>query len=258
MKRAPVLFVSHGAPTFALEPGLAGPQLAAVGQTLTNIKAVVVVSPHWETAGVEVTAATRLETIHDFYGFPEPLYDIQYPAHGHPTLAKVVVDLLRTAGLPASLHPDRGLDHGAWVPMMYLVPDGQIPIVQVSMPYGLNTQKAFEMGQALAALREQGVLIVASGAVTHNLSEFRIGLSGVLPYVPEFVAWVRKTLTSHDVDKMLHYRTLAPHAARAHPSEDHFLPLLVAMGATASDDSCRVIDGGVTYGFLSMDSYVWD
>jgi 4,5-DOPA dioxygenase extradiol len=152
---------------------------------------------------------------------------------------------------------DRGLDHGAWVPLMYLVPDASLPVFQVSMPLGLDVAGAYQMGQLLAPLRDQGVIILASGSLTHNLGEFRLGPRAAQPYVTEFVDWVKDTLVQHDDDRMLAYRETAPHATRAHPSDDHFLPLLVAMGARNHQDAFSVIEGGVTYGFLSMDSFAW-
>ena len=257
MNKAPVLFVSHGAPTFALEPGVAGPKLAEFGQHIKDAKAVLIVSPHWETAQIEVTTGQTLATIHDFYGFPKPLYELQYPAKGSPDFAEQAIQLFRDGGVMARPNGDRGLDHGAWVPLMYLVPDASLPVFQVSMPLGLDVAGAYQMGQLLAPLRDQGVIILASGSLTHNLGEFRLGLSAAQPYVTEFVDWVKDTLVQHDDDRMLAYRETAPHAMRAHPSDDHFLPLLVAMGARNHQDAFSVIEGGVTYGFLSMDSFAW-
>jgi 4,5-DOPA dioxygenase extradiol len=253
----PVLFVSHGAPTFALEPGLAGPRLTDVGRQLPPVEAVLVVSPHWATNGeVRVAATGHPETMHDFGGFPRELYGLHYAATGHPALAKRTALLLGEAGFNAVLDPSRGLDHGAWVPLSYLFPEAQVPVFQVSLPLPLDTAGALALGRALAPLREQGVLIVGSGSLTHNLYEFRSHGSHEEPYVREFTQWVRDAVVRGDVQRLIDYERLAPHASRAHPGNDHFLPLLVALGAAAPGDSVQVIDGGITHGVLSMESYV--
>jgi 4,5-DOPA dioxygenase extradiol len=252
----PLLFISHGAPTFALEPGRLGPQLQALGRRLEGVRAVLVVSPHWQTRGVAVSTDTAPETIHDFGGFPAALYDLQYPAVGAPELAREAAALLAAAGF-ATNTTQHGLDHGAWVPLSHLLPQAQLPVFQVSMPYDLDTEQALQLGQALAPLRQQGVLIVASGSMTHNLHEFRQGTTQAAPYVLEFSNWVRAAVRAHAVQPLLRYRSEAPHAERAHPSEEHFLPLLVALGAQQEGEAAQLIDGGVEHGMLSMDSFVW-
>lgn len=256
-KRMPVLFVSHGAPTFALAPGLAGPELTRLGQVLPAPKAIVIVSAHWMTQGVVgVTAGTNPGTIHDFTGFPAPLYELEYPAPGAPALAARTIELLTQAGWPAAAESRRGLDHGAWVPLLHLYPDAGIPVVQVALPYPCDAVMALRLGQALAPLRDEGVLLVGSGSLTHNLYEIRHPGSDAANYVREFTDWTRRQVAAHDVDALLDYRRLAPAAERAHPSEEHFLPLLVAAGAANDDDEVTIIDGGVEYGVLAMDTYV--
>jgi 4,5-DOPA dioxygenase extradiol len=257
----PVLFISHGAPTFAIEPGRAGPQLTELGRTLPHAKAVLVVSPHWMTPReVRVTTSAQPDTIHDFGGFPRALYELQYPVAGHPALAARTAELLNEAGFPTRLDPQRGLDHGAWVPLRHLLPDAHVPVFQVSLPHPLDPAGALALGRALAALRDEGVLIVGSGSMTHNLNEFRgHGGGDAPPYVAEFTRWVRgavQAATQHgNVQPLIDYRSLAPHALRAHPSDEHFLPLLVAVGAASAGEPLQVIDGGITYGALSMESY---
>ena len=255
--KAPVVFVSHGAPTFAIEPGLLGPRLKALGTQLKDIKAVLVVSPHWQTRGVRVMATEKPETVYDFGGFPSILYTLQYPAKGHPQLAQSAADLLKAAGLETAVVDGQGLDHGAWVPLMHLLPDAQVPVFQVSMPLDLDTRSAVELGRILAPLREQGVLILASGSMTHNLYEFRQRAITPEPYALEFAHWVNTAVLANSVASVTRYRSEAPHAERAHPSEEHFLPLLVALGAQGEGDAVQAIDGGVTHGVLSMDSFVW-
>ncbi|WEK07884.1 MAG: class III extradiol ring-cleavage dioxygenase [Candidatus Pseudomonas colombiensis] len=254
----PLLFVSHGAPMFAIEPGLAGQRLAELGRELPRPDAIVILSPHWMTRGeVNVTASTAPETIHDFGGFPDALYQFNYPAPGAPALAAHIVDLLQSAGWKSRLDPHRGLDHGAWVPLLYLAPEADIPIVQVSMPARLDTHQAWKLGQALKPLRDMNVLIVASGSLTHNLYEFRGATREGAGYVKEFAAWTARTLQAGHTDQLLDYKAHAPSAERAHPTDEHFLPLLIALGAAGEDYETRVLEGGVTYGVLAMDSYLF-
>ena len=255
--KAPVLFISHGAPTFAIEPGLLGPRLGTLGRQLPELKAVLVVSPHWQTKDVMVMTTALPETVHDFGGFPSSLYALQYRAAGQPELAEEAARLLNAAGFSANCDDRRGLDHGAWVPLMHLLPEAKVPVFQVSMPFDLTTGAAVKLGQALAPLRDQGVLIVASGSMTHNLYDFR--QSGAQPesYVQEFTFWVQTAVLAKGFKQLLGYRSEAPHAERAHPSEEHFLPLLIAMGATTEADEVSVLHGGITNGVLSMESYAW-
>ncbi|MES2880106.1 MAG: class III extradiol ring-cleavage dioxygenase [Pseudomonadota bacterium] len=255
--KAPVFFISHGAPTFALEPGVLGAKLTALGRQLTGVKAVLVVSPHWQTRDVKVMSTAAPETVHDFGGFPSALYDLHYPAPGHPQFAAEAARLLDKAGLSVSFDERRGLDHGAWVPLRHLLPEATLPVFQVSIPYDLNAASAYQLGQALAPLREQGVMIVNSGGMTHNLYEFRQSGANVAAYAVEFTHWVRQAVTSHDIERLVDYRNLAPHAQRAHPTDEHFLPLLVALGARADGEAAQVIAGGITHSVLSMESYAW-
>lgn len=254
---APVLFISHGAPTFALEPGQLGPQLTTLGQQLRGVKAVLVVSPHWQTPAVQVMTTAQPETVHDFGGFARALYELHYPAAGHPELARVTANLLQQAGWQVSIETERGLDHGAWVPLRHLLPSAQVPVFQVSMPHSLTTAQALALGQALAPLRSQGVMIVASGSMTHNLNEYRQGNVPADDYAVEFTHWIRQAVSANDAQSLVDYARLAPHAQRAHPTEEHYLPLLVAMGAHAADEAFHLIDGGITNGILSMESYAW-
>ncbi len=257
MTAMPTLFVSHGAPTFAIEPGLAGAQLHSLGQTLGKPRAIVVISPHWMTQGVEITATDRPETVHDFGGFPRELYALQYPAPGSPELATRVQQQLQSQGIPARLDARRGLDHGAWVPLLHLYPDADVPVIQVSLPIDADEAKAFALGQALAPLAQEGVLIIGSGSLTHNLYEFRSGEAAVASYAREFSVWVRQAVLDGDTARLLQTLRAAPHAARAHPSTEHFLPLLVAAGAAKLPTPVTVLDGGIRHGVLAMESYLF-
>jgi 4,5-DOPA dioxygenase extradiol len=243
---------------FAIEPGLAGKHLAELGRELPRPDAIVILSPHWMTRDeVSVTASTAPSTIHDFGGFPDALYQIQYPAPGSPALAAQIVDMLHTAGWKSSLNVNRGLDHGAWVPLLYLAPEADIPVVQVSMPATLDTREAWKLGHALKPLRDMNVLIIASGSLTHNLYEFRGATPHGAQYVKDFAAWTAKTLAAGNLDQLLDYKQYAPSAERAHPTDEHYLPLFIALGAAGEDYQTRVLEGGVTYGVLAMDSYLF-
>lgn len=257
MSTAPALFVSHGAPTFAIEPGRLGPVLRAAGERLARPRAVLVVSPHWMTRGVRVATNPQPETVHDFGGFPAVLYTIRYPAPGHAELAQRTVDVLREAGWRAEADPHQGLDHGAWVPIRHLYPEADVPVFQVSLPVDLDAAGAYALGQALRPLRDEGVLVVGSGSLTHNLYEFRMGETAeTAAYAREFAAWIRQVLETGDKARLVDALHSAPHARRAHPTAEHFLPLLVAAGA-AEGEPVETLEGGITHGVLAMDSYLF-
>lgn len=253
----PSLFISHGSPMFAIEPGVLGPKLGALGQDLPTPRAVLVMSPHWMTRGLAVGSARMPDTIHDFGGFPRALYQLDYPAPGAPDLAAEVMALLNQANIGVVDDDTRGRDHGAWVPMMHLYPNARIPVIQLSQPSTPSALALLELGRAVAPLRERGVLIVGSGSLTHNLYDIGIGPAGGA-YARAFAEWVADTLAAGDLAALLDYRSACPDARRAHPTDEHFLPLFFAMGA-AGEDWTRVqrIEGGITNDVLSMDSFVF-
>lgn len=257
MHRHPTMFVSHGAPTFALEPGLAGRRLRELGQALQRPAAVLVVSPHWMTPTARVATAARPDTIHDFGGFDPALDDLRYPAPGHPGLAQRAIEVLRAAGWPAHADERRGLDHGAWVPLMHLLPLADVPVFQVSLPSRLDAESAWAFGAALAPLAAEGVLVVGSGSLTHNLYEFGMEHGVGERYAAEFAQWMREAVASGDCERLQFALERAPHARRAHPTAEHFWPLLVAAGAAASRRPATVIDGGIVHRVLAMDAYVF-
>ena len=257
MKTLPSLFISHGAPTFAIEPGLAGAQLRALGLALGKPRAILIVSPHWMTRGVEIMAVAHPKTIHDFGGFPNALYAIEYPAPGSPELAARVQQLLNARGLAATLDTQRGLDHGAWVPLLYLYPEADVPVIQVSISFNTDAAQAFELGQALAPLTAEGVLVIGSGSLTHNLYEFRQGDVQEAAYAREFTEWIRAAVQDGETEQLIHGLERAPHATRAHPTTEHYLPLLVAAGAAPAATPTTVLDGGIRHGVLAMESYVF-
>jgi 4,5-DOPA dioxygenase extradiol len=254
--RMPSVFVSHGAPTYALEPGIAGPQLAAFGASLKP-KAVLIMSPHWMTRELAVSTVALPKTIHDFGGFPEPLYRLQYPAQGSPEFALKALELFRAAGVPAAATDSYGLDHGAWVPMMHMFSKAEYPVFQVSMPSRLNLESAYALGATLKPLRDEGVLIIGSGSLTHNLYEIERDNPNAAKYVQDFQSWIRHKVVGADLAALLKADSLAPDFARAHPSTEHFLPLLFAAGASGRDEAVSVLEGGIEHHVLSMESYVF-
>ncbi len=264
MKQAPVpvLFVSHGSPLFAVQSGEAGPALHRWAQTHApagQIRGIVLMSPHWMGPGIAVMTAPQPATWHDFGGFPPDLYALQYPAPGSPGLAAQVLDLLRGAGCSAAADPERPFDHGCWVPLMHLYPEADVPVVQVSLPAQAGPAELYAMGQALAPLREQGILLVASCSMTHNLYEMRREDGPTEAYVTAFCGWVQETLMRGDLDTMLDYRAQAPQAVRAHPTDEHFLTIYFALGAAhwgqPGGGTPAYITRDVQFRSLSMDAF---
>lgn len=257
--RLPVLFVSHGSPMFALEAGETGPALTRWGQALRQrhpgLRGVVILSPHWMAHGVEVMAHAQPPTWHDFGGFPPALYRLQYPAPGAPVLAQQVQARLAQAGIAAMLNPERPLDHGAWVPLMHLLPQADVPVVQLALPVDADARAVYALGQALQDLRSQGVLLVGSGSMTHNLREFFGGERQAASYVVEFSRWVEQQVQAGAIDALLDWQQQAPHALRAHPTDEHFLPLYFALGAGAGSTP-HYLSREVMYGMLAMDAFV--
>lgn len=258
MSLQPSLFISHGAPLFALDPGAAGAALTRMGRERPRPKAVLVVSPHWASAQLRIGAHPTPATIHDFGGFPAPLYALQYPASGDPALATRVQALLAQAGLSATLDPARGLDHGAWVPLLHLFPDADVPVVPLSMDPRQGPDYYLALGRALRPLRDEGVMIIGSGSITHNLYEFSPHAPVPQHYVRAFTDWVADTLQARDTSALRDYRARAPAAARAHPTDEHLLPLMFATGAASEQGTItRIAADDVRYGMLAMDIYAF-
>lgn len=255
----PTLFITHGAPTLPLEPEPARNAIAAVAKLAPAPKAILCVSAHWETDAPSVSAAPQPETIHDFHGFPAPLYRLRYPAPGAPALAARVAGLLHAAGLACRVDPQRGLDHGAWVPLMLMYPGAGIPVLQLSVQTRLGPAHHLKLGEALRPLRDEGVLIVASGSATHNLRDFgRYEYADApAPYVAAFERWLIETVERDDRAALLDYRKRAPEAARNHPTDEHFLPLYVALGAAKPGENGRKLHSSYAYGILAMTSFAW-
>ena len=255
----PAIFISHGSPLMALQGGTARDFLQGLGKSLGDPRAVVMVSAHWETDGVAVSTAGKQSTIHDFGGFPQALYDMHYPAPGAPELAADVARRLLDAGFCVTEDPERGLDHGAWIPMMLMYPEADIPVFQVSIDPEAGPDHHLKLGQILRGLRAEGVLIVASGSMGHNLGEVRRDSPDMpaYPWVAAFADWVHDRTLAHDIEALLNYRSLAPHAVRNHPRDEHFLPLFAAIGA-GNGTAGRRLHQSTMYGALAMDAYAFD
>ncbi|MFZ6048523.1 DODA-type extradiol aromatic ring-opening family dioxygenase [Pseudomonas sp. CR3202] len=253
----PSLYISHGSPMLALEPGASGPALKALADALPRPRAILVVSAHWESDRLLLSGGARPETWHDFYGFPPPLYAVQYPAPGAPELAEEIAGLLTEAGLPAGVDPERPFDHGTWVPLSLMYPQADIPVVQLSLPSRLGPAFQTRVGRALAGLRQRGILLIGSGSITHNLGEldWRAGPDVVTPWAQEFRDWIVERLETDDEAALHDYRHLAPHAIRNHPRDEHLLPLYFARGAGGR---FGLVHSGFTLGALGMDIYRFD
>lgn len=258
MSIQPALFISHGSPMIALERDSAVVAWQRLAQQLERPTAIVIVSGHWESADAEITGAAQLPTIHDFGGFPAQLYRLQYPVHGAPDLAAQIVDLLMTAGFVAKLDEQRGLDHGAWIPLREMYPQGDIPIVQLSLQTQHGPDYHYRLGRALAPLLAQNILVIGSGAITHNLRDWMQAMRGdhsALDYVPEFQQWIFSMLSKRDLEALLHYRSASVYGRRAHPTEEHLLPLFVALGAAGIDAQMTREYDSIANGALGMDAY---
>ncbi|HET7728722.1 MAG TPA: class III extradiol ring-cleavage dioxygenase [Usitatibacter sp.] len=251
----PSIFLSHGAPTLAAERNAQTDAWAALARELPRPSAILAVSAHWETAAPAVSAASQPATIHDFHGFPPALYQIRYASPGAPDLAERIGALLRQAGFPIGLDPQRGLDHGAWVPLKWMYPGAEIPVTQLSVQPHLGPKHHHAIGRALAPLRDEGVLVLGSGGIVHNLREIQWRAREPVAWARGFNDWIAERVARGAVDELLEYRTQAPDAARSHPTEEHLEPFFVALGA--GDAPARRLELGIDLGSLGMDGYVF-
>jgi 4,5-DOPA dioxygenase extradiol len=249
----PVLFLSHGSPMHAIQPGAVREVWQRIARELPRPKAILIASAHWETDFPALTGSRKPETIHDFYGFPKPLYEIQYPARGDPELASRSFGLLKGSGFKAEIENSRGLDHGAWSPLLHMYPEADIPVVQVAVQTALGPRHHLALGRALSPLAGEGVLIIGSGHMTHNLRDRAAG--GPAPYAVRFQAWVKERIDARALDELADYRTVSADGVRAHPTDEHFLPLFFALGAAGEGYRAERLYDGIETAALAMDAY---
>ena len=260
MARMPSLFVSHGSPMTAIQPSAARDFFLSFAQELPRPKAILIATAHFESAAPVLSTDEKPAMIYDFGGFPQPLFEIVYPAPGSPAVAERAAEALHAAGHDAYGVSDRGFDHGTWVPLSLMYPDADIPVVQISVQPELGAAHHMEIGRALAPLRDEGVLVIGSGSLTHNLYELsRSGRQFDAPvrdWVVEFTDWIAQTLEAGSAEDIAHYRQRAPFARENHPTDEHFLPLPFAMGAGGGAKGQRV-HASYEYGLLAMDAYLF-
>ncbi len=262
IKNIASVFVSHGAPTLALDELPARDFLRNLGTQLERPRAIVVISAHWETDEITLSAGAQPATVHDFFGFPAALYALRYAAPGDARLAHHIATLLKAAGIAAHCDAERGFDHGTWIPLANMYPAADIPVVQMSVCPNQSALFHWRVGRALASLREEQVLVMGSGSMTHNLGDFRAQRNTAMAdqtpaYCEEFSAWVAARIEAGDSEAVIRYRETAPFAARAHPSPEHFLPLHVALGAAGVSWSGERVHHSYMCGVVGMDCYLF-
>ncbi len=259
MPSLPSLFISHGSPMLALEDGPAHRFLRGYAARLPRPRAILVASAHWLSALPTLSTAAEPATIHDFRGFPPALYAQRYPAPGAPALAATALQLLAAAGITARTVADRGLDHGAWVPLSLLYPMADIPTTQIALQPDAGPADHLRLGRALRPLRDEGVLIIGSGSLTHNLSAAFANPSDApaATWVDAFAAWMAERLAAGAIDDLLVYRRRAPYAVDNHPTEEHLLPLFVALGAGSGGGAIERLHASTTHAALAMDAYAF-
>jgi 4,5-DOPA dioxygenase extradiol len=259
MNKQPTVFLSHGSPMMALADCAATQFFKTLGTELPRPRAILAVSAHWDSPQLAASISEQPETIHDFYGFPEPLYKLRYAAPGAPDVARRAATLIDNAGLGTLSLTERGLDHGAWTPLRFMYPAHDIPVTQLAVQSNLDPQHHYDIGRALAPLADEGVLILGSGGVSHNLREWRTVPEGTSPaWMREFVNWVRHSLETRDHVALINYVTQAPQAARNHPTDEHFLPLFVALGAAGKNARVTRELRGESDRAIALDSYVFE
>ena len=257
--KQPVLFLSHGSPMTALGGDELNSVWAKLAPRLVPPAAIVSVSAHWNTRLPIVSGSAQPETIHDFGGFPEELYRLRYPSPGAPELAHRIKEQVTQAGIATGIDAGRGLDHGAWVPLLTLFPKADIPVVQLSVQPERCARHHYALGAAIASLAQENVLIIASGHMTHNLMDY-LRPGGVRPTAAsrDFREWAHAHLMSGDDSALFDWEHASPGAKAAHPSPEHFLPLFVALGAAGERRRTEWLGGGWIGDALAADNYLFE
>ena len=254
----PTVFVSHGAPDMELTQPPVAAFLSELAQRIPRPEAILCISAHWDTEQPVLSGASEPEIIHDFFGFAQELYTMTYPAPGNPELAKEVQRMLSDEGIDAAVDSRRGLDHGTWVPLRLMYPAADIPVIQLSVQSNLPPEHHLKVGRLLQSLRDQDVLILGSGGVTHNLMEFHRHSIDAPPLdqAAAFDRWLEDCITGGREPEVLQYAAYGPYARWNHPSQEHFLPLFVPLGASGGEPGVK-LHQSFTYGVLSMAAYGW-
>ncbi|MDU2064163.1 MAG: 4,5-DOPA dioxygenase extradiol [Sporomusaceae bacterium] len=253
--KMPVLFIGHGSPMNAIDNNKYAKTWSEIGQSLPRPEAILAISAHWYTAGTRITDAKEPKTVYDMYGFPKELYQVQYPAPGSPHFAQITKNLISS---PVAIDNSWGLDHGSWSVLHRLYPQADIPVYQLSVDRNASAAKHFQIGQEIRQLREQGVLIFASGNVVHNLSRIAWDLETGYDWAESFDHYIKTNIIAKNYQAVIDYSQAGPAANLAFPEPDHFYPLLYALGATGSNDQLSIFNDSCTLGSLSMTSYRFD
>jgi 4,5-DOPA dioxygenase extradiol len=252
-QKPPTVFVSHGSPMTALDAGPYAQALAAFGKSVAPA-AILVISAHWQEPGIRIASGIRPDLIYDFGGFPRELYELKYPAPGLPDLAAEADHALRVSGFEASLDEGRGWDHGVWVPLRLMFPEARIPVLQVSLPVQWSARELYRVGAVLNEFRKNGVLVLGSGGLVHNLRMMNWASKDAPAekWALEFQRWIQGAIERHDLESLFNYEKLAPHSARAVPTAEHFAPLFTVLGAAEGYANVKPIFDGIEHGNMSM------
>ena len=251
--RLPALFISHGAPTLAIEQSATTSALARIGQNLPKPRAIIIMSAHWQSSSLEISSNPKPKTWHDFSGFEAPLYELQYPAAGHAALAEALAQQLSARDIACRVNPLRVSDHGVWAPLKHLYPDADVPIVQISLPQHYDSVACYQLGAQLAALRDEQIMIIGSGNITHNLQAMRWQADSVDHAAKDFKRWLLQQLKT-DIPSALDWQQY-PNYKNIHPSDEHLLPLFFALGA---GQRVSVVHQSMAHHSLGMDIYRFD
>ena len=251
--KLPALFISHGTPTLALEQSATTSALARIGQNLPKPRAIIIMSAHWQSAKLEISSNPQPKTWHDFSGFAPELYDLQYPAAGQPALAETLAQQLTARGITCRVNPLRVSDHGVWAPLLHLYPEADIPIVQISLPRHYDSVACYQLGAQLAQLRDEQILLIGSGSITHNLQALRWQAESIDKTARDFKVWLLQQLKT-DIPSALDWQQY-PNYQNVHPSDEHLLPLFFALGA---GQRVSVVHQSMAHHSLGMDIYRFD
>ncbi|WP_146457992.1 DODA-type extradiol aromatic ring-opening family dioxygenase [Vibrio splendidus] len=262
MKVAPLMFVGHGSPMFALGASIEAQRQATDNLThqiakFDDVDAILVVSPHWITNGNVVITNSQPETIHDFGGFPPELYELKYPAVGSRIVGNEIIDLLTNSGFETKADKNRGWDHGVWVPLLHLRPNADKPLVQLSLNVNFSPDELEKLGNTLRQLRKQNIAVICSGSLTHNLGDVRMSHERVAEYAANFTNWVRHIALKGNLADAKQPHVKSAHYAKSHPTSEHYLPLIIAMAAKYDADNLAVLESPILHHSISMESYVW-